>query len=918
MSAKTRSKGARAQTSSSPGKRPLSPSTSGTASGSSSPAKKARVDVFGTMPAEKIVYKEKATVASPDVDHTQLVPDSAGSVGFSDEEGDGVLVEQSGASNVDKGKAKMHANTATNPMDISNLVDVEATESVNGTDGGVEEDDGGPLVGMDVDELDTLSESDCDGQVGSVAALLAKNPELLKQVSAMLKGKKRMGPSETTPSLSIAEGTSGPAGDVDVGGVTVPGSDANAGKIIPAAADQSSLTKLPSESQSVLGPAIDNDTQFDGIKSCLNAALWPSGLRSMYRKLVPPPLVVEYKSMRPDAWVSEADFGKWRSHPVSKLMVRALMFVSNSNYVNIGRISHDRLSIFDTEHPQFPLRFFSLADSNQPALFISLVEVRQSRILYVQTITKQDRSLSYDKKSLVATVFSQELDLMVSNIGSVYKSNVVHMPCWSSKDDLRGFTFHTRIIPSRAGPVLRSSSPAKRGNYLDSPAGADDGLLKPQLVGGQREVCTVPVIDASGSGFDFNTSLFDLRAKKDMTYEPPAGSVGLAIYTITDRADWTSTEFNIQAFVMLADAPIPPSATGSLLYDYDLQCDFALSCVDIVSMILASACLSTPELAAAALVRRGWLGSARRSLYRRICIGLPDQLLDRTMLSSPHLLVIVREMRVRIRPLFDGEYASLEASMSWIRSTGIRSLHVDSLAYGGQTERIIARHVEQMSGLYNLGVDSSTLQLVLPRLVRSLTIVGASSILPQHMPPNLESYSHLRSTGLPLDVVKHFPTTLNTFSVEFRDRQPADLYEPDSSRAHWDWPTPNALRRLTFSCPDALYLKLSSDALRISTLRMPVRFLQSNGIPATVIDLELTAPGLFTDELLYRFGVHSSVESAANSNTAFRLEHVVLSAYLYIPALWGVSRRIVPLRNLLCFAYRPHAAALLPLFELRS
>lgn len=54
----------------------------------------------------------------------------------------------------------------------------------------------------------------------------------------------------------------------------------------------------------------------------------------------------------------------------------------------------------------------------------------------------------FDKKSLVANLFAQELELLICTLGCAYGANSIKLPSWSSSDAGRGLTFQTRLSAS--------------------------------------------------------------------------------------------------------------------------------------------------------------------------------------------------------------------------------------------------------------------------------------------------------------------------------------------------------------------------------------------------------------------------------------------------------------------------------------
>ena len=64
---------------------------------------------------------------------------------------------------------------------------------------------------------------------------------------------------------------------------------------------------------------------------------------------------------------------------------------------------------------------------------------------------------------------------------------------------------------------------------------------------------TVPIVDARAKGFDLNTKFADLRTYPAFKVDVRAGSIGIVFYTVTDEGNHLKINFNIHAFVVLAD-----------------------------------------------------------------------------------------------------------------------------------------------------------------------------------------------------------------------------------------------------------------------------------------------------------------------------------------------------------------------------
>ncbi|EJD37252.1 hypothetical protein AURDEDRAFT_173649 [Auricularia subglabra TFB-10046 SS5] len=573
-------------TTSSPPKRALSPGAVEVGDAPVSPTKRARVDEFGVMPVEKLTPRSVATrepaVASSFSDDEGAVVAQKSKTDdqvLSDNEGDGVFVTARGE------PAGVRYETPKQPVRqtrvvAGDLLDVEAVEdnSPDNDEETISEDDGGPMVVADT------TESDDESDIAVLARRFADDPQAFGRLTTLVKivssgrtpAPESHSPVPETPTRATASVstkvplTAPPPSRVSSvqpvpGGPPDPASNTAAQHVDdsrvsnrvttntqPATISQG-MPPVNAGTQTQLPSDIDVDSRFDGKHSCLNAALWTPGLRTMYRTLVPPPRVVKYTGMADDAFVTAADFAPWRPHRLSGNMMHILQFVSNEHYVNVARVSHDAVDVFDTENFQYPMRFFARRGANQPALFVCLVEVRQSNLLNARSL--RDGS-EFEKRSIVATCFSQELDLVVSNIGSIEKADNIALPSWHTKNNMRGFSFQTRPSLIKSGSAVTArGSPSKRGNYTPSTRSAQKILpLLPANV--RTHGLTVPVIDASERGFNVATSFADIRGMSDMDSEPPAGSVGVAFFTITDGGSPAEKiEFNVHAFAMLAKSP---------------------------------------------------------------------------------------------------------------------------------------------------------------------------------------------------------------------------------------------------------------------------------------------------------------------------------------------------------------------------
>ena len=140
---------------------------------------------------------------------------------------------------------------------------------------------------------------------------------------------------------------------------------------------------------------------------------------------------------------------------------RILQFTHNDHYVNICRTSYKDLYIVDTKNIQYPQKYFARKGKVEPALFVSLVEVKQSHLVTPTVVVQQKEPYGiYEKKHLIANLFRQEFELLVCTLGCIYGVDDIALPSWSDVDETRGLTFHTRIAQSKDGelPSMRISS----------------------------------------------------------------------------------------------------------------------------------------------------------------------------------------------------------------------------------------------------------------------------------------------------------------------------------------------------------------------------------------------------------------------------------------------------------------------------
>lgn len=127
-------------------------------------------------------------------------------------------------------------------------------------------------------------------------------------------------------------------------------------------------------------------------------------------------------------------------------MKKVIVFKENSHFVNPCRASYLDFRFIETPNSKNVLRYIARKKSQEPALFISLVEVKKCDLLEPISIPKKTAQGYYEKKQVIANLFRQELELLVAFLGGMYKSTNVTMPSWSGKDETHGLTFSTRLF----------------------------------------------------------------------------------------------------------------------------------------------------------------------------------------------------------------------------------------------------------------------------------------------------------------------------------------------------------------------------------------------------------------------------------------------------------------------------------------
>lgn len=135
-------------------------------------------------------------------------------------------------------------------------------------------------------------------------------------------------------------------------------------------------------------------------------------------------------------------------------MLQVLSFSSNAHYVNLSRARWSDFEVVDTQSAGRPLRFLARKRSKAPVLCMSLVQVVKSTLLRSAQVPRKNGEGWLDKKTLVANLFAQELELMICTLGCAYGANLIILPSWTSNDATRGLTFQTRLSASTTGELF--------------------------------------------------------------------------------------------------------------------------------------------------------------------------------------------------------------------------------------------------------------------------------------------------------------------------------------------------------------------------------------------------------------------------------------------------------------------------------
>ena len=210
---------------------------------------------------------------------------------------------------------------------------------------------------------------------------------------------------------------------------------------------------------------------------------------------------------------------------------------------------------------------------------MSLVQVVESHLYQADVVASKTSMESYEKKSITANLFAQELGLLVDGIGELYDGEIITLPSWSANSATRGLSFQTRLSSIKSTFILsfviryvnassdsaKPSSPVKWGSYAQNhrPKGVA-GPIPVALWGNDSGVVvscwffssyrySVPLIDARNDNFDCDTSIKKLIRSREnvLKSEVPKDSLGVVFYTISDEGGPDTIAFNVQAFALL-------------------------------------------------------------------------------------------------------------------------------------------------------------------------------------------------------------------------------------------------------------------------------------------------------------------------------------------------------------------------------
>ncbi|EJD38108.1 hypothetical protein AURDEDRAFT_172867 [Auricularia subglabra TFB-10046 SS5] len=392
----------------------------------------------------------------------------------------------------------------------------------------------------------------------SLVHLLTETPDLLEMLDLMdERSTMNAASAEAGPSTAVSAGPivvdtrDGRSEHVDsTDDRTKPSASVNTRPVDASnsgAPSASTSTAAPAAATSAAAPAKPDDSKFDGTKNCLDHDLWAPVLAGMYRKIRPPPRLVHYLTRGNPKGVQAASFLKWSKHERLGFMKDVLGMACTNQYVNISRMPYRNMRVETGGSVSYPLNYLTRRGTAEPALFVSLVEIKKCSLLSPDRIKRRDGSGYLEKKGIIANLFQQEFELMICNLGCIYNVDSITLPSWSTKAEELGLTFHTKVTACQDDDVVYAS-PSKPGLFDPSPASSKT-RFPVQLVGAHR----VPMFDASVDGFDIHQPFADLKELPNMEQEATPGSVGVVFYTISDAGGPSRIEFNIHGFALVAE-----------------------------------------------------------------------------------------------------------------------------------------------------------------------------------------------------------------------------------------------------------------------------------------------------------------------------------------------------------------------------
>ncbi|KZV94296.1 hypothetical protein EXIGLDRAFT_767252 [Exidia glandulosa HHB12029] len=310
-------------------------------------------------------------------------------------------------------------------------------------------------------------------------------------------------------------------------------------------------TVIPGTDQTQLDEFVDGEKILEG---SVDSSLWDRSLRDMY---------MEYYAKAPQVNVGygghaqqQLDGPRFDEWVHLKTMVpflrKVLKFDNNPFYINPSRASPLLFDIYDPSDsgPYRNDQYLSLRYTTNPAVCISLVQVRLSRLYTPEAFLKYGTTDQYyDKKTIVANMFPQEQNFWNSNIGAVFDVPNIVLPIWPIKDTPMALSFQTRPTKKMNVPTSWGGSGKRGGNYKEH--------LTPSAKKTQGAVSlwantTIPLFDGRKHILDLSKPLYDLGLPA-LDFEPPRESLGVIFYTIVEsRKLIPEISLNVMGFVLLA------------------------------------------------------------------------------------------------------------------------------------------------------------------------------------------------------------------------------------------------------------------------------------------------------------------------------------------------------------------------------